>query len=92
MPRRAEAKKKIDARKQNAISALNLEHWPLPVMPFQFQTLPQCIGPMKLTRSPKATIQAANKNRSTGQWMNVEVNGIKNKREMRIPRAAMTSV
>lgn len=79
-------------------------------MPCQFQTLPQCIGPMNyklayqrippnkvirdltLTRSPKAIIQAANKNRSIGQCMNVEVKGIKNRREIRIPRPAITSV
>jgi hypothetical protein len=36
----------MDARKQKAMSALNLEHWEEPVMPFQFQTLPQFMGPM----------------------------------------------
>ena len=42
----ADARKKTAAKKVKAISALNLEHSDFPVIPCQFQTLPQFMGPM----------------------------------------------
>jgi len=91
-PRMAETRKKMEARKQNAMSAFKREHTPLPVMPFQFHMLPHFMGPMKLAKRPKATMKPTNSNRSTGQWTKLEAKGIKKTREKRMPIAAMTSV
>lgn len=41
LTRRAEARKKIDAKNKNARSALKLLQLPFPAMPCQFQILPQ---------------------------------------------------
>lgn len=71
---KAETKKKIDASKQNATSALNFEHCDSPAMPYQSQTLPQCIGAMNYVESqsytmhylsppPKSTFISAKKER-----------------------------
>jgi hypothetical protein len=45
----AETRKKTAAKKVKAISALNLEHSDVPVIPCQFHTLPQFMGPMYCT-------------------------------------------
>jgi len=82
----------MDARKQKAMSALNLEHWEEPVMPFQFQTLPQFIGPMKLVRRPKATMNKMKRMKSAGQWRKLPAKGRRKSNEKKMPSAATTSV
>lgn len=80
------------AKKQNAKSALNFEQVAFPVMPSQFQILPQCIGPMKFARRPKAIIKSAKRSKSTGQWIKEAKKGRRKSKEKRIPIAATTSV
>lgn len=55
------------AKKQKAKSALNFEQVCLPVIPSQFQILPQFMGPMKLASRPKATMNMAKSSKSIGQ-------------------------
>jgi len=92
MPSRADAKKKILAKKQNARSALNLLHVPLSVILPQYQMLPQLIGPIKSTSNPNATMNMTKSKKSIGQWMKDAVNGRRKRSEKRMPMAATTSV
>jgi len=88
----AETKKKMLAKKQKARFALYLSQVPPLVMPFQFQTLPQPIPSMKLTRRAKATIHRTKRMRSSGHFAKEAVKGRRKRREKRMEMAATTMV
>jgi len=79
-------------RKVNATSAFHFSQRLFWVKLLQFQMLPQCFGPMKLTSNPNATNQPTDIRISTGQCMNPPENGISQNRARRIDNAAITSV
>jgi len=79
-------------RKANATSAFHFWQRLFWVRLLQFQMLPQCMGPMKLTSNPNATNQPTERRTSTGQCMNPPENGISQNRAKSIDNAAITSV
>ena len=86
------AKKKILAKKQKATLALYLSHVALPVIPRQFQMLPQPMPLIKLASRAKATIHRMKRSRSSGHFANEAVNGRRKSKENRMEIAATTIV